>query len=182
MHSTIAPHLNIYAVSYPMAHKGRDRQRNSERVLHPLKREAERAERLRELLEELAEVNSPEHVHVPVIVEGKRDKAALKALGLAGEVITYNRGMNVHDFCEGILDSYSEVVLLMDWDREGDALQSKLGRELSGTWEGYKRFRHSLRLMCQKEVKDVEGLPALLRRLETGMVEETLIEPEEGKS
>ena len=161
-----------------MTHKGRDRQNSSERVLHPLKREADRAERLRALLEELAEANA----HVPVIVEGKRDKAALRALGLAGEVITYNRGMNVHDFCDHITEQYAEAVLLMDWDREGDALHRKLGRELKGYWEVYKHFRNSLRLMCQKEVKDVEGLPALLRRLETGMVEETLIEPEKRSS
>ncbi len=164
-----------------MTHKGRDRQRSSERVLHPMKREAVRAERLRELLEELAEINTFEHGHVPVpvIVEGKRDKAALRALGLAGEVITYNQGMNVHDFCEHIREQYSEVVLLMDWDREGDALNRKIGRELKGRWEVYKHFRETLRLMCQKEVKDVEGLPALLRRLETGLVDETLIEPPE---
>jgi 5S rRNA maturation endonuclease (ribonuclease M5) len=154
-----------------LAYKGRDRQKHSERVLQPLKREAERAERLRELIEALAEVNA----HVPVIVEGKRDKAALKALGLAGEIITYNRGMNVHDFCEHIAADHAEAVLLMDWDREGDALQRKLGRELRGLWEDHKHFRETIRLMCQKEVKDVEGLPALLRRLEAGMVDETMI-------
>ena len=160
-----------------MAYKGRDRQKSSELVLHPLKREAERAERLRELIVELAELNCREYGHVPVIVEGKRDRKALLTLGFGGEIITYNQGKGVHDFCEGILESYSEVVLLMDWDREGDALHKKLGRELKGHWEVFGRFREVLRLMCQKEVKDVEGLPALLRRLETGMVEESLIEP-----
>ncbi|KKL67212.1 hypothetical protein LCGC14_2137260, partial [marine sediment metagenome] len=158
-----------------MAYKGRDRQKSSERVLHPLKRDAVRAERLRELIVELAELNSPEHGHVPVIVEGKRDKAALETLGLRGEVITFNRGVRVHDFCEHIAENHAEVVLLTDWDREGDALHKKLGRELKGRWEVFGRFREVLMLMCQKEVKDVEGLPALLRRLETGMVEESLI-------
>ena len=157
-----------------MAYKGRDRQKNSERVLHPLKREAERAERLRKLIDELAELNCLEHV--PVIVEGKRDKAALEMLGLTGEVITFNRGVRVHDFCEHIAENHAEVVLLTDWDREGDALHKKLGRELKGRWEVFGRFREVLMLMCQKEVKDVEGLPALLRRLEAGMIEETLIE------
>ncbi len=159
-----------------MAYKGRDRQKSSERVLHPLKRDAVRAERLRELIVELAELNSPEHGHVPVIVEGKRDKAALETLGLRGEVITFNRGVRVHDFCEHIAENHAEVVLLTDWDREGDALHKKLGRELKGRWEVFGRFREVLMLMCQKEVKDVEGLPALLRRLEAGMIEETLIE------
>ncbi len=163
-----------------MAYKGRDRQKNSERVLHPLKREAERAERLRELIVELAELNCQEHV--PVIVEGKRDRAALEMLGLTGEVITFNRGVRVHDFCEHIAERHDQVVLLTDWDREGDALHNKLGRELKGRWEIFRRFREVLRLMCQKEVKDVEGLPALLRRLETGVVEETLIDQEKKNS
>lgn len=167
-----------------MAYKGRDRQKNSKRVLHPLRREAERAERLRDLLKELAQINSPEHgqvpapVPVPVIVEGKRDKAALRTLGLTGEIITYNQGMNVYDFSDHIAEEYALVVLLMDWDREGDSLQSKLGHELSGHWEESMRFRDSLRLMCQKEIDCVEGLPALLRRLEAGVVEETLIDSE----
>ncbi len=166
-----------------MAYKGKDRQRSSERVLHPLKREAERAERLRALLEELAGINLPEYEHggVPVIVEGKRDKAALITLGLTGDIITYNRGMNVHDFCDHIAEAHEAVVLLMDWDREGNTLQQKLGRELEGLWEEFRRFRKTFILMCQKEVKDIEGLPSLLRRLETGMVEETLIEPPEPK-
>jgi 5S rRNA maturation endonuclease (ribonuclease M5) len=168
--------IQLEGMSLIMAYKGRDRQRNSERVLEPLKGEAERALRLRELLEELAEINAQ---GVPVIVEGKRDRAALEALGFKGEIITYNQGCGVHDFCEGILGSFKAVILLMDWDREGDSLQGKIGRELEGHWEEFRRFREVLRKMCQKEVKDVEGLPALLRRLETGVVEETLIDTED---
>ena len=155
-----------------VAFKGRDRQRNSGRVLPPLKRDAERAERLRDLLAELAEVNAT----VPVVVEGKRDREALTALGLGGEIITYNRGMGVHEFCEYVQERCGAVVLLPDWDREGEALMVRLGAELRGHWEVYGRFREMLRLMCQKEIKDIEGLPALLRRLEVGVVEETLIE------
>ena len=162
-----------------MAYKGRDRQKSSERILHPLKGDAERAERLRDLIDELTGINSTEHGDVPVIVEGKRDKAALITLGLTGKIITYNQGLGVHDFCEQIAENYNEVMLLMDWDREGNALQQKLGRELAGQYEKFKRFRETLILMCQKEIKDIEGVPALLRRLEAGMVEETLIEPED---
>ena len=124
--------------------------------------DTERAERLRLVFEALAEVNE----HVPVIVEGKRDREALKALGLSGEIISFNRGQGVYEFCEDIASGYSEVVILTDWDSEGEALFLKISDPLAGMWEEFSRFRETLRLICQKEVKDVEGIPKLLRRLE----------------
>ncbi|MEK6651970.1 MAG: hypothetical protein AABY50_03470, partial [Nitrospirota bacterium] len=48
----------------------------------------ERASRLREVFEALCERNK----NVPVIVEGKRDAAALRELGLDGEIITLHSG------------------------------------------------------------------------------------------
>jgi 5S rRNA maturation endonuclease (ribonuclease M5) len=122
----------------------------------------ERAERLRLVLEDLNEVNRL----VPVIVEGKRDASALRMLGFAGEIITFNRGKPVYDFCEEIAGRYHRVVLLMDWDREGEGLLRKVGRELAGHWEEFAPLRSVLKVLCQKDVKDIEGIPALLRRLE----------------
>jgi 5S rRNA maturation endonuclease (ribonuclease M5) len=122
----------------------------------------ERAERLREVLEDLHEVNR----FVPVIVEGKKDAAALRKLGLTGEIITFHRGKSVYDFCNEIAGRCRRVVLLMDWDPEGERLLKKLGTDLKGHWEEFSPLRKMLRILCQKEVKDIEGIPKLLRRLE----------------
>jgi 5S rRNA maturation endonuclease (ribonuclease M5) len=140
---------------------GYEGQRPARGKLPPTIVDTERAERLLLIFEKLVLLNE----QVPVIVEGKRDVQALRSLGLCGELIAFNRGQGVYEFCEDIAEKYTEVVILTDWDREGEALFMKISGELVGMWEEYCMYRKTLRLICQKEVKDVEGIPALLRRL-----------------
>jgi 5S rRNA maturation endonuclease (ribonuclease M5) len=121
-----------------------------------------RAERLREVLESLYEANKL----VPVIVEGRRDALALRKLGLVGEIITFHRGKGIHEFCEYIEARHRKAIMLLDWDREGERLFRRLGRNLSGHWEEFAVFRDALKALCQKDIRDVEGIPKLLRRLE----------------
>jgi len=128
--------------------------------------DTERYERLLEVMEELSETN----LQTPVVVEGKRDEAALRELGLTCDIITYNTGKSAHDFCEAIANEHSSVVLLMDWDSAGQRLQEKLSHELQGHWEEHESFRRLLRVLCQKEVKDIEGVPGLIRRLEANAI------------
>jgi 5S rRNA maturation endonuclease (ribonuclease M5) len=122
----------------------------------------ERAERLREVLEALYEVNK----RVPVIVEGKRDAIALRRLGLVGEIITLHRGKGLYDFCEDIVERFSKVIILLDWDEKGESLYRTLSEHLSGHWEEFSAFRGVLKILCQKDIKDIEGIPKLLLRLE----------------
>ncbi len=122
----------------------------------------ERAERLRQVIETLYEANK----RVPVIVEGKRDSIALRKLGLVGEIITLHRGKSLYDFCEDIVERFSKVILLLDWDEKGESLYRALSRNLSGQWEEFAAFRELLKILCQKDVKDIEGIPKLLLRLE----------------
>jgi 5S rRNA maturation endonuclease (ribonuclease M5) len=122
----------------------------------------ERAERLREVFEALNEVNKK----VPVIVEGKRDSEALRRLGLAGEIIILHRGNNIYEFCEEVAERFERVVLLLDWDERGESLYRSLSSHLKGHWEEFGNFREILKILCQKEIKDIEGIPSLLRNLE----------------
>ena len=122
----------------------------------------QQAERLREVLEELVEINK----NVPVIVEGKKDALALRSLGLEGEIITLHRGQNLYEFSEEIMESYGKTVLLLDWDQKGDQLTKSLEERLEGHFEEFKGFREIIRVMCQKDIKDIESIPTLLRRLE----------------
>lgn len=126
----------------------------------------ERAERLREALEALIEVNS----FVPVIVEGKNDAAALRRLGLAGEIITLHAGKTLHEFCEDISSMHRKVVLLPDWDPKGEGLMKKLSADLRGLCEEFFSLREILKILCQKDIKDIEGIPKLLNRLEGGQL------------
>lgn len=122
----------------------------------------ERAERLREVFEHLHEINK----RIPVIVEGKKDATALKTLGLIGDIITLHNGKNLYDFCDDISQKFPRVVLLLDWDKKGENLNKILSKHLKGHWEEFFSFRELLKILCQKEIKDIEGIPKLLRRLE----------------
>ncbi len=134
---------------------------NSDRKM-PSSDDFERAERLREIFEALNEVNKK----FPIIVEGKRDVIALKKLGLEGEIITLHGGKGLYDFCEEIAEKFTKVIILLDWDEKGESLYRKVSQHLNGHWEEFSPFRGILKVLCQKEIKDIEGIPKLLLRLE----------------
>ncbi len=129
--------------------------------------DAERAERIKEVLQTLYEVNK----RVPIIVEGKRDMSALREIGFVGEIITLHAGQGIYEFCENLAEKYQHTVLLMDWDDKGEKLLKALAKELKGFWEEFAPLREILKVLCQKDIKDIEGIPGLLERLAgTGVV------------
>lgn len=123
--------------------------------------EWERAEKIREILHYLYEINKL----VPIIVEGKRDKKALKDIGFDGEIITIHSGKSIYEFSENIAKSFDKVVLLIDWDEKGEELYSKLGENLNGMWEDFASIRELLKILCQKEISEVEQIPVLFQRI-----------------
>ena len=122
----------------------------------------ERASRLREIFETLCERNKD----IPVIVEGKRDAIALRELGLQGEILMLHGGQSIYDFCEEISEKFHRVIILLDWDEKGESLNKALCRHLNGQWEEFSAFRELIKILCQKEIKNIEGIPKLIRRLE----------------
>jgi len=135
----------------------------------------DRAERLRIVFQALYEVNK----RVPVIVEGKRDVTALRKIGLVGDIITLHRGEAIYEFCEDISERFHRVVLLLDWDSKGDGLYKIVSSHLRGLWEEFSPFREIVKVLCQKDIKDIEGVPLLLERLAGGTV--TVGEPDEAE-
>jgi 5S rRNA maturation endonuclease (ribonuclease M5) len=134
---------------------------NTEKKM-PSPDDLERAERLRQVLDALCEANRK----IPIIVEGKRDAEALKKLGLVGTIITLHNGKGLYDFCEDIAERFSGVIILLDWDDKGEKLYSTLSGNLGGHFEEFATFRGLLKILCQKDIKDIEGIPKLLCRLE----------------
>ncbi len=128
----------------------------------PTTEDLERAERLHEVIEALCEVNRS----IPVVVEGKKDLQALRRLGLSGDIIPLHGGKGLYEFSEELAEKFPKVILLPDWDTKGEALFTSLKENLHGHWEEYSAFRDLLRMICQKEIKDIEGIPKLLLRLE----------------
>jgi 5S rRNA maturation endonuclease (ribonuclease M5) len=123
--------------------------------------DADRADRLREVLQALYEVNK----RVPVIVEGRRDVNALRKIGLVGDIITLHSGKGLYEFCEDISERFNRVILLLDWDDKGEKLFRSLSEGLAGLWEEFSPIREVLKVLCQKDIKDIEGIPGLMERL-----------------
>lgn len=128
----------------------------------PSTSDLERAQRLREVLGLLYEANK----RFPVIVEGKKDAVALRKIGLVGDIVTLHSGKGIYEFCEDIVRQFSKVIVLMDWDGKGETLHRSLSRYLAGHCEEFSGFRGILKILCQKDIKDVEGIPKLMTRLE----------------
>ncbi|AKB30267.1 Small primase-like proteins (Toprim domain) [Methanosarcina siciliae C2J] len=121
-----------------------------------------RLERIEELLLELSEYSKKGAV---VIVEGKRDIISMKRLGIDGnfELATHH---SLFNFSERIAKLGCEVIILTDWDRRGDILATKLS-EYFGNF-GVKpelQIRNKLKLITQKEIKDVESLYTYVSKL-----------------
>jgi 5S rRNA maturation endonuclease (ribonuclease M5) len=116
------------------------------------------AARLHGLLRELTLLNN----EIPVIVEGRRDVAALRRLGLKGTITTLHCGQTVAAFCEQITRRYPCVILLLDWDRRGRQLHTQLTLHLEAEWEEHNYVRQELISLCKTTISSIEDLPALL--------------------
>lgn len=125
----------------------------------------EKVEQIQQILEELAEETS---CGKPILVEGERDAETLRALGIDGKVIFAKKGLKTRlDIVSEIeKSSPAEVILMLDFDREGRELTEQLKIHIEKA--GIKANTHywlKLSSLTGREVKDVEGLAAYLKTL-----------------
>ncbi len=120
-------------------------------------------EELDELLNELREENKT----VPIIVEGEKDIAALRKLEMTGEIIRFNIGQSVSDFCDTITQKYQKIILLTDWDWRGGRLGSSIKKHLENRVECNLSYRQTLAHRCT--CRTVEGIPSWLETLRRKM-------------
>jgi len=136
----------------------------------------ERLERLERVLEDLRSENQ----HSPILVEGKRDVEAMRALEVTGEVLMVNEGKTIIGLCEEIAAKHKEVILLLDWDRKGKELTERFKRNLTAMGVRVNdSFRARIFSLVAKETKAVEDLDSFVERLRTA-VEERRIRPYPG--
>ncbi|TMI73934.1 toprim domain-containing protein [Candidatus Bathyarchaeota archaeon] len=114
------------------------------------------------------ELRTQSEAGVPIIVEGRRDEAALRRLGVMGKVHCLKaRGESRHEFLDR-LDGTKEAIVLTDFDREGKELETWLYKELSqrGVKSDLKIWIR-MRSLARTEVRSVEELPSFIRALES---------------
>jgi 5S rRNA maturation endonuclease (ribonuclease M5) len=100
-----------------------------------------------------------------IIVEGRRDLQALRALGLTGPVIMASRCPAL-DLAEDAARSYPQIILLTDWDDKGDEMCRTIERHLrSAGSRPDSEIRSRLKKLVKKEIKDVESLSRYAERM-----------------
>jgi 5S rRNA maturation endonuclease (ribonuclease M5) len=119
-----------------------------------------------EALEELiASLLDASYKGAAIIVEGRRDLQALRALGLPGPVIMASR-RSALDLAEDAARSYPQIILLTDWDSKGDEMCKTIDYHLRSVGSRPdKEIRSRLKKLVKKEIKDVESLSQYAQRM-----------------
>lgn len=99
----------------------------------------------------------------PVIVEGEKDKSALRKLGVNGVVIIINTGLSLIDFCDNLAKDYTYIILLTDWDRKGGYLCHTINKNLEGRVKCNIYYREVF--AKNSMIRTVEGLPSWIETL-----------------
>ncbi len=122
-------------------------------------------ERLEELEKVFLELEDASETSA-VIVEGMKDAAALKLLGVTKNVVTLSKGTSVFTFSEEVSRAWKSAVVLTDWDRKGGHLARMLKEALvhNGVIVN-EMIRAHLAMLSKKEVKDIQSLPRFLNNL-----------------
>lgn len=101
-----------------------------------------------------------------VVVEGERDRRALRRLGLEGPVVLVHRGESLSKTAQRLVVRGRRVIVLTDWDREGGLFARRLKEFLEAEridldLDYRRRFARILR----GELVHVEGLFGWARRI-----------------
>ena len=105
----------------------------------------------------------------PIIVEGKRDKKALRDLDINGDIFVLNKGhsiIKIVDDLSRLLGPKGKFIILTDWDRTGGNLY-RLIKDYSHSCDliMVDNFRKRLSILTKNEIKCVEHLPKFLTNL-----------------
>ncbi len=138
----------------------------------------ERKRMAAEVLAEARKRNRPAELGgsgCPILVEGKRDKAALLSLSFEGELELVNRGWPLEKLAgwfaqrlqhKNPIDAKESIILLMDWDRTGGRLQNDLRRRLRAFDISVDEYtRQTLMRVLKPETRVVEDLHSMAEEL-----------------
>ncbi len=95
-----------------------------------------------------------------VIVEGKKDKEALKYLGFKGNITTYHSFKGTTHLIDHFLGKYKRLILLLDSDKKGKAITTKILSQLNGRYVDLNYKKRFLNITKGK-VKKIEEIKTL---------------------
>ena len=92
-----------------------------------------------------------------VIVEGKRDSAALKKLGYSGKVLEFHRFGGMVNFTDSV-SKYKRLIILFDRDKKGRRLTGKTIQLLQRRTKVDLSFKRKLRIITKGKIMFIEQL------------------------
>ena len=96
-----------------------------------------------------------------IVVEGKRDARALASVGFNGNLTIFSRFKGVADFVDNHSTFGKKIILLLDMDRTGKHLTSKLLKRLQLNGNNVSLFyKSALARICNGKIRHVEDLVA----------------------
>ena len=94
-----------------------------------------------------------------IVVEGKRDVEALTRIGCTGHVMALSRFKGINNFVDSQCAIDRKIILLLDMDRTGKYLTSKLMKQLQSRGGNVCLFyKKSLARISNGKVRHVEDL------------------------
>jgi 5S rRNA maturation endonuclease (ribonuclease M5) len=117
-------------------------------------------EDIEKILDDLKQENKT----TPIIVEGDKDIEALRSLNIKGEIIRFNQGVSITDFCDSISKLYKKIILLTDWDKKGGYLCYTLKKNLESRVQCNISYRENLAKKTM--VRTVEAIPSWIKNLQ----------------
>lgn len=127
--------------------------------------------RFEAVIELIGDVAAHSRRGVPVIVEGPNDVKTLRKLGITGPIFcAKSRRLGLVDFLDSIA-TYSEVIILTDFDKEGRALAWRLRRDLSQMRVKVNvEIWKQLKALARSEMVGIENLGKYLDRLAASLL------------
>lgn len=125
----------------------------------------EKEEKTLEAIEHLSEESSK---GILIVVEGKKDVEALRALGIGGPIISLKTGGKTMVEAQSEIEKSNprEVILLLDFDNRGKQATLKLKQNLErARIKPNTKFWHYFHSLLGKEVQCIESLTSYLATL-----------------
>ncbi len=92
-----------------------------------------------------------------IIVEGKRDSAALKKIGVSGKVLEFHRFGGMIDFTDSVA-KYENLIILFDRDKKGRYLTGKTIQLLQRRTKVNLSYKRKLREITKGKIMFIEQL------------------------
>jgi 5S rRNA maturation endonuclease (ribonuclease M5) len=94
-----------------------------------------------------------------IVVEGKRDLEALRSIGFDGDVVVFHNFRGIGEFVHNIAMRNRKVILLLDMDRKGKVLTSKILKHLNSSCQhDYLQTKRRLAQITRGRLKHIEDL------------------------